>query len=32
MAYRIDHTIVYALIALAVVCAVILFVFNRGAH
>ena len=31
MAYRIDHTIVYALIALAVVCAVVLFVFNRSA-
>jgi len=25
---RVDHTIIYSLIALAVVCAVILFVFN----
>jgi len=32
MAYRLDHTVIYALLALAVVCAVILFVFNQGAH
>ena len=26
-----NHTLIYALIALAIVCAVVLFVFNRGA-
>lgn len=27
---RIDHTVIYALIALAAVCAVVLFVFSSG--
>jgi len=32
MADRLDHTIVYALLIIAVVCGVVLFVFNRGAQ